>query len=711
MFIEKLTDNNKFEVGGVYSYAFACNSDSYDTIVVLSVSATRKTCTIADYYGDFEKLHDVRKKKITVCNGVETISAGNYSMAGMWHASERSTSQLRKDLDVQFMHDSERADDMNALPEMPEPVDPETVGYTAKVRFCDGDGNYIKVLDRVSLAKIVGYATENAEQLGEILGGGWYIDLDVYENGKYIFDCWTRGSAPADIMQTINYSHPEKYGEILFDCAAEILPADVMDDLADLLEETAERNITMTTTSPDDDPEPPKPTDKPNENITYSAFDNRFNVSEIITVSFGGVKSSAEAPKRKKLTETEWKKQLEMKASFEISEGIAERQAIANKIAVGVELSDGTAITKITEETDYDGAKYLEITLSNGEEWTLDDLTDAIYNGAISFSTNETVAEPDPEQMQLDFIAYSETKPGTIATAPTTSEPSAPAPVATSATSPIDESAARRALESYSFSGYHKGSATDEYNARVLEVQQLAEDVKTRTPEEFHADIDRLVAKYAAKLAAVTNDINRCQTSVPSVMITGPANYPVRKHEKQMSRLRTLYGDLEAVEHIKDRIRGYVNRPIMSGDETAVERLTEKVEKLRAYQEQMKQENAEARKNGTAQPHPTWELSNNRQNLKTAEERLNTLKKAKEAPTAEAENLENKFCKVVRNSEIMRLQLFFNDKPSEEVRNILKSNGFKWAPSQSAWQRQLTHNAEYSFKHYVLPKLSELVQA
>lgn len=46
----------------------------------------------------------------------------------------------------------------------------------------------------------------------------------------------------------------------------------------------------------------------------------------------------------------------------------------------------------------------------------------------------------------------------------------------------------------------------------------------------------------------------------------------------------------------------------------------------------------------------------------------------------------------------MRLQLFFEEKPEETTRKILKRNGFKWAPSQGAWQRQLTNNAKYSLK-------------
>lgn len=40
-----------------------------------------------------------------------------------------------------------------------------------------------------------------------------------------------------------------------------------------------------------------------------------------------------------------------------------------------------------------------------------------------------------------------------------------------------------------------------------------------------------------------------------------------------------------------------------------------------------------------------------------------------------------------------RLQLLFDEKPPEDQRRALKSEGFKWAPSQGAWQRQLNQNA------------------
>ena len=45
------------------------------------------------------------------------------------------------------------------------------------------------------------------------------------------------------------------------------------------------------------------------------------------------------------------------------------------------------------------------------------------------------------------------------------------------------------------------------------------------------------------------------------------------------------------------------------------------------------------------------------------------------------------------NLEINRIQIIFEDIPAPETRKLLKSNGFKWAPSEKAWQRQRTLNA------------------
>ena len=50
----------------------------------------------------------------------------------------------------------------------------------------------------------------------------------------------------------------------------------------------------------------------------------------------------------------------------------------------------------------------------------------------------------------------------------------------------------------------------------------------------------------------------------------------------------------------------------------------------------------------------------------------------------------------VINEDKNRLQLLFDEKPSKEQRETLKANGFRRAPSDAAWQRQLNPNAFYA---------------
>lgn len=330
---------------------------------------------------------------------------------------------------------------------------------------------------------------------------------------------------------------------------------------------------------------------------------------------------------------------------------------------------------------------------------------DSFFNSyniiSVTFGGAQNSAEASTEKMQLEEIA--EKLNEDITGFDEVSEPEQAAAVP----APINEELARWAHESHSFSDYKTGSATAGYNAQVAEVAELAERVKCSAPEEFHREIDSLVSRYASRLAEWTNRRNRIESSCPSWFVSGPANYPMRKFEKQQAALKNCYDDLEKIEHIKARIKNFANRPIMSGDESAIDRLTEKVEKLRKEREEMKQENAEARKAGKTAPYGIYTLSNSLANLRTAEKRLEELKKAKETPTAAADDLKNEFCEVVRNTDIMRLQLVFSGKPDDETRNILKSNGFKWAPSQKAWQRQLNNNAVYAAKR-VFSSLAEL---
>lgn len=161
------------------------------------------------------------------------------------------------------------------------------------------------------------------------------------------------------------------------------------------------------------------------------------------------------------------------------------------------------------------------------------------------------------------------------------------------------------------------------------------------------------------------------------------------------------------------------NKPISSGDPQALEKLMAKLEQSKELQDTMKVVNAYWRKFGTCkgapgitdvqaeklekrietgyswekQPFTSYELTNNNAEIKRLERRIQELTYNKEVGFS-GWDFEGGYAEA--NTEMNRLQLYFDEKPDEQRRAVLKSNGFKWAPSQGAWQRQLTDNAIYS---------------
>jgi len=89
-----------------------------------------------------------------------------------------------------------------------------------------------------------------------------------------------------------------------------------------------------------------------------------------------------------------------------------------------------------------------------------------------------------------------------------------------------------------------------------------------------------------------------------------------------------------------------------------------------------------------------YQLTNLNAKIKATKKRIEQLEKASAAQTKRYDF--QGVCEVVENVEENRVQFIFDGKPSAEVRGVMKSHGFRWAPSQGAWQRQLTGNARYS---------------
>lgn len=92
-----------------------------------------------------------------------------------------------------------------------------------------------------------------------------------------------------------------------------------------------------------------------------------------------------------------------------------------------------------------------------------------------------------------------------------------------------------------------------------------------------------------------------------------------------------------------------------------------------------------------------FHVENRRAKLKAARDRIAILERAAaRAPAAPIEREDG--VRVVENAEANRVQVFFPGKPDADVRAIMKGRGFRWAPSEGAWQRQLNNAGIYAAK-------------
>jgi hypothetical protein len=155
----------------------------------------------------------------------------------------------------------------------------------------------------------------------------------------------------------------------------------------------------------------------------------------------------------------------------------------------------------------------------------------------------------------------------------------------------------------------------------------------------------------------------------------------------------------------------YNTRP--SNEPQSAEKLTAELKQCVELQETMKTVNAYWRKAGTCvgapgitdeqarkldnkiattryswekQPFSTYDLTNNNSKIKRLESKVKEVSRGFEGWEFNGGHAE-------ANAEMNRLQLYFDERPTAEQCATLKRFGFKWAPSQDAWQRQLNDNA------------------
>lgn len=93
---------------------------------------------------------------------------------------------------------------------------------------------------------------------------------------------------------------------------------------------------------------------------------------------------------------------------------------------------------------------------------------------------------------------------------------------------------------------------------------------------------------------------------------------------------------------------------------------------------------------------PAYALSNNNANIRRIEQRIKEIERNMQAQDVERELSSG----VIYREDVAlnRVMLKFDCKPDKAGRDVLKRHGFRWAPSNEAWQRQLNNAGRWGAK-------------
>jgi exonuclease VII small subunit len=276
------------------------------------------------------------------------------------------------------------------------------------------------------------------------------------------------------------------------------------------------------------------------------------------------------------------------------------------------------------------------------------------------------------------------------------------------------EERAQRAYNWTSFSPEKRGTqlikeCSEELDGDIKELQDAGADSET---------IASYKERYERFITAWIGAKSRCA----STMITGGSNFNVRRAEKANRSERRHY---EVFCEWRSRAIKSIIRKSQPEKTylSELDRYKSDLEGMKKNHELMKEGNKrikQAKRTGenisgylmevfNIAPHMIdWTmrfgfgLQNSNANIKRVEERIKELESKQERLESSPES---KYIfeggEVVYNYEIDRIQIFFNNRPTQEELTEYKARGlnsFNWSPSNKAWQRKITGNATYAVK-------------
>lgn len=227
-------------------------------------------------------------------------------------------------------------------------------------------------------------------------------------------------------------------------------------------------------------------------------------------------------------------------------------------------------------------------------------------------------------------------------------------------------------------------------------------------------------ARVRANAAYKRSDLSEAASGIPFGQPILVGHHSERRHRKAIERAnnamrKSIEEDKRAGE-LEAKAAAVGEGGISADDPEAIAKLTEKLAQLEAARDKMKAANkairagddaalvalvGEANAEQLKKPDfagrigfADYQLTNNSAECRRVKKRIEQLRAVANVETKTIET--NLGFECVMNAEENRVQLVFPGKPSAEIRTILKRNGFRWAPSQGAWQRMLNNAGRYA---------------
>ena len=153
-----------------------------------------------------------------------------------------------------------------------------------------------------------------------------------------------------------------------------------------------------------------------------------------------------------------------------------------------------------------------------------------------------------------------------------------------------------------------------------------------------------------------------------------------RLHEKAWNDIGKSIEEDKKSKYYKDKAETLESSNVIYGDDpNAISKLKEKLEYLEKQRELIKAD----------ENHKSWQLQNIGARIRETKKRIERME---ELENINFEDKEFVGGKIIHNKKINRIQIIFNDIPSEDIRSNLKHNGFHWSRSEGAWQREFNQN-------------------